>query len=208
MQGNMPQYKLTGPDQSEEWIPWVGKARSGNRMAFHHLTSFFQEKIFKMVYFRTRSRMDAEDLTQDIFMKALSKLATLKEDNRFKSWLFSIAVNKVRDFHRKKKIQNLFGATLDLEREWPQDAETDPMPDVVEDLAKKEFWTRIKSLLDRLSKMEKEVFILRFMDQLSIRETSQAMKKSESTVKTHLYRALKKFREDPGLIQFLQEHAL
>jgi RNA polymerase sigma-70 factor (ECF subfamily) len=53
--------------------------------------------------------------------------------------------------------------------------------------------------------MEKEVFTLRFMDQLSIREISQTLKKNESTVKTHLYRGLQKFRKETSLHDFLQE---
>jgi RNA polymerase sigma-70 factor (ECF subfamily) len=49
---------------------------------------------------------------------------------------------------------------------------------------------------------------LRFMDHLSIKEVSQVLKKSESTVKTHLYRALRKFRNDPSMLQFLEEDAV
>jgi len=53
--------------------------------------------------------------------------------------------------------------------------------------------------------MEKEVFLLRFLDNLSIREISSALEKSESTVKTHLYRALVKFRKSSSTLQLLKE---
>jgi RNA polymerase sigma-70 factor (ECF subfamily) len=53
--------------------------------------------------------------------------------------------------------------------------------------------------------MEREVFMLRFLDNLNINEIAQTLKKSESTVKTHLYRALAKFKKEKALRQFLQE---
>ena len=52
---------------------------------------------------------------------------------------------------------------------------------------------------------EREVFMLRFMDDLNIKEIAQILKKSESTIKTHLYRALAKFKKEKKLRQFLQE---
>ena len=73
---------------------------------------------------------------------------------------------------------------------------------------RQDFWNKMRLLLDRLSHLEREVFLLRFMDHLSIREISQVMKKSESTVKTHLYRALKKFKKDTSLIQMLLEESV
>ena len=78
-------------------------------------------------------------------------------------------------------------------------------PDALVHLMKQDFWNQVKRLLGKLSKMEREVFILRFMDYLSIKEISQVIKKSESTVKTHLHRALQKFRKEPSIIQFLRE---
>jgi RNA polymerase sigma-70 factor (ECF subfamily) len=73
---------------------------------------------------------------------------------------------------------------------------------------REDFWKQVRLLLDKLSRLEREVFLLRFMDHLSIREISQIMEKSESTVKTHLYRALKKFKNDTALIQLLQEESV
>ena len=70
---------------------------------------------------------------------------------------------------------------------------------------RKDFWHQVGILLDKMPRMEKEVFTLRFMDQLSIREISQALKKNESTVKTHLYRGLQKFRKKTSMHDFLQE---
>ena len=75
----------------------------------------------------------------------------------------------------------------------------------MENIERQEFWSRVHIMLDRLSQMEKEVFLLRFFDDLGIREISEVINKSQSTVKTHLYRALKKFKNDEAFRDFLRE---
>jgi RNA polymerase sigma-70 factor (ECF subfamily) len=60
-------------------------------------------------------------------------------------------------------------------------------------------------MLTRLSALEKEVFLLRFLDQLTRKEISAALHKSESTIKTHLYRALRKIRAVAGQFHGLRE---
>ncbi|MDR3630641.1 MAG: RNA polymerase sigma factor [Desulfocapsaceae bacterium] len=180
----------------------VEKAREGNREAFERLVGIFQDEVFRMIYYRTRSRFDAEDLTQEVCLRAYKNIRRLKDGDRFRSWLFGIAVNCVHDFHRKRQFFSLFDIfggdnTAEKESDGP-----DSTPTVR--LENTEFWQHINTLSSRLSRLEREVFFLRFMDHLSIKEISQALNKNESTVKTHLYRALKKFKEDSALIEMIQ----
>ncbi len=195
------------PMQSGELVNWVNNAKSGNRQAFEQLVTLFHEQVFRMVFYRTRSRMDAEDLTQEIFMKAFSGLNRLKEADKFKSWLFRIAANRVNDFHRRKKFQQMVDIFRDEDLEMAEKPEADARPDALEDIMKRQFWDEVNSLLNRLSRMERKVFMFRFLDHLSIREISEVMKRNESTVKTFLYRALQKFREETSLLNFLKENA-
>jgi RNA polymerase sigma-70 factor, ECF subfamily len=78
-------------------------------------------------------------------------------------------------------------------------------PEPINELLRQDFWKQIGLILDKLPRMEKEVFLLRFLDHLSIKEISSALEKSESTVKTHLYRALVKFRNNSSTLQILKE---
>jgi RNA polymerase sigma-70 factor (ECF subfamily) len=161
-----------------------------------------------MVYYRTRSQQDAEDLTQEIFIRTYKKISSLKEVGRFRPWLFSIAYNRIRDFYRKKKIQNFFSLSA-LEEDalsgYSSHDRENPAP--IQNLIKQDFWKQVEKFLERLSKMEREVFLLRFLDQLMIAEISRVLKQSESTVKTHLYRALIKFKKASSIIKHLQEAA-
>lgn len=183
----------------------VEQAKAGSRAAFEQLVALFQRDIFRMTYYRTRSSMDAEDLTQEIFMQAYKGLSRLKAADRFRSWLFKIALNRARDFHRKKKFRALFSTIDDSGRADQTYAETRDSPEALDNLMVKDFWKQVELFLDRLSRMEREVFMFRFMDHLSIKEISQMLHKSESTVKTHLYRAVKKFKSGHSIRQLLQE---
>lgn len=201
------QYHARAPGTGSQVTSLVKEARAGSRTAFEQLVDLFQEDIFRMVFYRTRSAMDAEDLAQDIFMQAFKNLSGLKAVDRFRSWLFSIALNRVRDFYRKKRFRALFGVFDDSDEVAQSYAENNDHPDALGNLMIKDFWKQIGLLLDKLSRMEREVFLLRFMDHLSIKEISQVLEKSESTVKTHLYRALQKLKREYSILQLLQEGA-
>ena len=185
----------------------VEEARAGSRTAFEQLMGLFQEDIFRMAYYRTRSSMDAEDLTQEVFAQAYKNISRLKAVDRFRSWLFQIALNRIRDFNRKKRFRNLFGTFGDTRETAKTPVPANAPPEALDKLMAEDFWKQIELFLNKLSRMEKEVFSLRFMDHLSIKEISQTLGKSESTIKTHLYRSISKFKADHSMYQLLQEDA-
>jgi len=201
------QEKFHSPADSTDapWTPLVKRAKAGSRSAFTELVDLFRDDIFKMIFYRIRIQMDAEDITQEVFMQAFKKLPGLKKTERFKSWLFSIAINRVRDFYRKKRFRSLFQASDVVNDIQPLDTQIHNQPEAVDELMKQDFWKQIGLILNMLSRMEREVFLLRFLDLLSIKEISTILKKNESTVKTHLYRALVKFRKSDSTHQLLKE---
>ncbi|MDM8554535.1 RNA polymerase sigma factor [Desulfococcaceae bacterium HSG7] len=182
----------------------VSKAISGNRQATEQLTDLYYQTVFRMVYYRTRSKSDAEDLTQEIFMQMVKYLPRLKDKNRFRPWLFRIALNKVYDFHRKKQLLTFFGSISDNIQDEASDNARDQIRTPADELMRKEFWRQFRQLGDSLPRQEREVFLLRFADEQKIKEIALILKKSESTVKTHLYRALKKFRQNSELRNMLK----
>jgi RNA polymerase sigma-70 factor (ECF subfamily) len=183
----------------------VEQARQGNRGAFQKLVSLFQGDIYRMLYYRTYSRMDAEDISQEVFVLAYKKIDSLKNGELFKSWLYSIAVNRCRDFIRKRKLLNLFGLSSSDILDSLADSSPDSSNRVQEKMEQEKFWHQVKKLLAGLSGLEREVFTMRFMDQLKIGEIALALQKNESTVKTHLYRALQKMRKQSSTLQEFRE---
>ena len=159
-----------------------------------------------MIYYRLRARMDAEDLTQDVFIRAYRSISRLREPERFRSWLFTIAVNRVNDHLRNKKVRSIFKSSDESGDFYPDAGQPQDHPEALEQILKQDFWRQIAKIAKKLSKMEREVFMLRFLDGLNIYDIAQILKKSESTVKTHLYRALTKFKKEKALSHFLQEN--
>jgi RNA polymerase sigma-70 factor (ECF subfamily) len=183
----------------------VIQAREGNRLAFEQLIDRFQGDIYRMIYYRIRARMDTEDLTQDVFVRAYRNISRIREPDKFRGWLFTIAVNRINDYLRKKRVRSIFKSSDEGTDVQPVATDFQDPPDALEQVLKEDFWRHVGRIAKKLSKMEREVFMLRFLDNLNINEIAQILKKSESTVKTHLYRALAKFKKEKGLRQFLQE---
>jgi RNA polymerase sigma-70 factor (ECF subfamily) len=187
--------------EKEILVPLVNSAQTGDINSMERLVNLYHKGIYKMVYYRTQSKEDAEDLTQEIFTTAMKKIGRLKNPEKFKSWLYTIAVNRVKDFHRKKKWTIFYDSDTNHIKSLPEDEQTS---NPSKRLIKKQFWQTVNACVATLPKMEKEVFMLRFMDQLTIREISEVMNKNENTVKTHLYRALKKFKQNESLHELLE----
>jgi RNA polymerase sigma-70 factor (ECF subfamily) len=170
----------------------VRAAIEGNRSSFEQLIEIHQGGIFRMVYARVQSRTDAEDLVQDVFLKAYGSLGALRDPELFKAWLYRIAVNKVKDFRRRQKFASLFS----FSEEGKEQDHPDMGPDSYDQLVGKQFWTRFDEFIGKLPRLQQEVFRLRFLDHLSIAEIALTLERSESTVKTHLYRAIVKFKNE------------
>jgi RNA polymerase sigma-70 factor (ECF subfamily) len=188
----------------------VRKARDGSRGAFSQLIDQFHDDIFRMVFYRIRSRPDAEDITQEVFLQAFKNIAQLKTIAHFKAWLYRIAINRVRDFYRKKRFRSLVGLFSENEKmeaddfNDSDDTDSDPLKTTL----RKEFWRQVEIAMERLSRMEKEVFTLRFLDHLGIKEIAETLSRSESTVKTHLYRALSKVKQNNELKNFFHQEMI
>jgi RNA polymerase sigma-70 factor (ECF subfamily) len=182
----------------------VEKARDGNRLSFQELMGMFQDDIYRLAFYRTFSQLDAEDLTQDVFEQAYRKLRSLQDPQRFRSWLYSIAVNRCNDFLRKKKYQALLQIRTSRELDL-MDTGKEMNNSHQDRIEKKRFWKQVRSMLQKLSAMERQVFTLRFMDHRNINEIAAILDKNESTVKTHLYRALNKVRANSELFNEYRE---
>jgi RNA polymerase sigma-70 factor (ECF subfamily) len=180
----------------------VEKARGGNRASFQELVRVFQEDIYRLAYYRTFSQMDAEDLTQDVFEQAYRKMDSLNDPQRFRAWLYSIAVNRCNDFLRRRKYLALLQMRTAQEQD-VMDTDKNMNNSYNDRIEKKRFWQQVKAMLHKLSAMERQVFTLRFMDHRNINEIAVILDRNESTIKTYLYRALGKVR---GNAEFFKEY--
>lgn len=183
---------------------WVQRSKAGDVQAFGQLIHLYQNEVFRMVYFRLHSKMDAEDVTQEVFLQAFRKLAQLREPHHFRTWLLRITVNQTRDFLRKRRLLSWVGIGSREPNEEPLEQHQDHGPDGMEVLLRKEFWELLKRLVGALSRWEREVFLLRYLDHMPIKDIAAVLNKSDSTIKTHLYRALTKVKNDPVFLSICE----
>ncbi len=202
MQPRQPSDFTTQPP-ADQVAEWAARAKEGDRAAFGRLARHFWEEIFRMLYYRVSDADDAEDLCQEVFARALARLPGLRQPESVRAWLYGIALNLARDHLRKRRLRSLFVPTAGGGQ--PEAADQGPGASALEAAAAKRFWQKVDAFRAGLSALQREVFTLRYMDGLSIPEISQALGRSQSAVKTHLYRAVEKFKQSPALVQELRE---
>lgn len=164
----------------------VRRAQKGESEAFEQLYEVHFDRIYRYMMIKLRNQMDAEDLTQQVFLKALRSISTYRwKGVPFSSWLFRIANNQVIDHYRKKNKEN----TLPLDERTISSTD-DPVLLTEQRL-------RIEQLAvacEYLTEAQREVISLRFAGGLSVAETSGAMGKSNGAIKVLQHEALVKLR--------------
>jgi len=148
------------------------------------LVSEPQGAIIGFHYRFVGNRFDAEDLAQETFIKAYKKINTLKEPEKARSWLFSIARNTVIDFFRKNKKREigLDNAAFD------NLAQTTPA-DLQDQAAQKEISKEIDRFVERLVKEDRAIIQLLYYEGFSYKEIAELLHMNENTLKSRLHRA-------------------
>jgi len=165
----------------------VCRAAKGDGKAFASLYEEYFERIYRYLYLRLGNQSDAEDLTQEVFVKALEAIRGYKwRGLPFASWLFRIAHNLMVDLLRKRgKV------TEEASEDIAAGGETDPAATAERNIEV----ARLMDNLEKLSPAQKEVLSLRFGAGLSIAEVARLLDKSPGTVKALQYNGIVALRK-------------
>jgi RNA polymerase sigma-70 factor (ECF subfamily) len=168
----------------------VAAARAGSPEAWEALFQRYQLPLYAYVFEVIRSEQAALDVVQETFISAARNLASLRDDARFGSWMFSIAHRKCVDRWRKSG------------REEPQEV-ADSLPDEEGDpselLIRREQETEFMNLIEQLPPAQRSVLLLHFMEDFSLEEIAGITGAPPGTVKSrmhHAKRALRKLMEE------------
>lgn len=171
----------------------VSRSKNGDKEAFDILVQRYREPLFRFIYHSLRQRDDAEDITQESFVRAYLSLHQLKDNRLFKIWLFKIALNLIRDNKRADKRKPTVSLdSLQEEREFPLEAEDSSSED---ELERKELVERIEKEIASLPAELREVIILRDIQGFSYEEISLLLRCPIGTVKSRLFNARRILRE-------------
>ncbi|TSA45004.1 RNA polymerase sigma factor [bacterium] len=162
----------------------VLKARDGSLEAFEQILFHYEKVIFNYVYRLTSHRQEAEDLTQETFLKLYKNLSRIDPQKNLKSWIYRIATNTVYDWFRKKKNhQELF---LIDDPENPFEIADDH--DASQNMEKIENAEVVAKALEKVKPIYKTVLLLFYYQDFSYDEIADILSLPLNTVKTYLHR--------------------
>jgi len=162
----------------------VKKAQQGNSTAFNELYRMFVDSIFRFCYFKTKSEEAAQDITSETFLRVWRYLGRYKAQN-FRAYLYTIARNIINDYYKAQKKTVRLPNFLEIE---------DKKPSYDHQLIQEENKKELHKAISKLPKHYAEVVILRFIEELSVKETAQIINKPGVWVRVVQHRALKKMK--------------
>lgn len=182
----MTQLPSSGTTNGEvEVTGLVKKAAGGDINAFGDLYGIYLDRIYRYVYHQVRDRMTAEDITEEVFIKAWRAIKSCRgKEPTFTSWLYRIAHNcVVDDFRSRRKHQSLETENLI------------PTGDCRQELEVKQDSQRLAEIISTLPEQQRQVIILKFMEGLDNGNIGQVMGKSQGSIRVLQTRALATLRQ-------------
>lgn len=178
----------------------ISRAQNGDAQAFNPLIRKYQRRIYNLIYQRVQNHEAAEDICQEVFLKAWRGIPNFQRKSVFYSWLHQIAVNCSIDYIRKQRQQIVF-AYEELTINSDDTLNSDDIlqipqthlspPDL---LAQEELGDIIRKSVAQLPPRQHTVFNLRYQEELSIKEIAIHLNLSVSSIKAHLYHARQKLQ--------------
>ncbi len=156
---------------------------------FEHIYEKFAQKIYVFCYFRVNSKEEAEDLAASVFVRAWDYIVSDGKVTNIQAFLYRIASNLIIDYYRKNRGQREI--SIDNPKnviEITDDADIQQKTDQGIRVKK------IRNLLSQLPDTYREVIILRYLDDMSVKEISRVLKSSENNISVRLHRAIEKIQ--------------
>jgi RNA polymerase sigma-70 factor, ECF subfamily len=171
----------------------IENSQRGDSQAFGQLYDRHVRTIYDFIYYKTRHKETAEDLTSQTFFKALKNVQTIDPNRPVLSWLYKIAHNSVLDHYRTTRHQDDIDDCYDLS----------DGTDVIGELDNAVEVKKVKDYLHKLTPTERDIVIMRVWQELSYKEIADNIGKSEANCKMIYSRTLKKLRGLVPLALFL-----
>ena len=168
----------------------------GNTQVFSQLIDNYKNMVYNLAYRMSNSSQEAEDISQEAFLRAYQSLAHFNPSYKFSTWLYQITLNIIRDKFKKKEL-NYVSLDTPIETDdsefYPQPANLTNNPERI--IAQKEDARAIQKAILSLPLKYREVIVLRHLQDLSYIEIANILKLPTGTVKVHLYRAREQLRK-------------
>ncbi|MBN1821104.1 MAG: sigma-70 family RNA polymerase sigma factor [Prolixibacteraceae bacterium] len=168
--------------------------QNGDKIVFKQLFNSYQQLVYNVCYHMSNSREEAEDITQDVFIKVLHAIASFKGEAKLSTWIYRIAVNTCLKNESRKKLNQLVSLDFLLKEEQSLHLIFDPeTPD--QKLEKSETEQIVRYAIQKLSARQKTAVVLHRYENLSYKEIARVIGISVPAVESLLHRAKENLAE-------------
>jgi RNA polymerase sigma-70 factor (ECF subfamily) len=162
----------------------IAACRRGEREAFDRLVVRYQRAVYRLCYRYVNNHEDANDLAQEVFLKAWRAIGRFRGESAFSTWLYRIAVNTCFNFHSAGRPE-----TSELDEALP-----DPAPGVAWHLERDDEARRVREAVSRLPDRQRATLILKIYHELTHEEVAEILGSTVGTAKANLFHALANLR--------------
>lgn len=161
-----------------------------DRLEFNRIVERYQRFVMRVAYTVVRQQEEADEIAQEVFLKLYNHIDRIEKPEAIKSWLARTAISTARDRLRWLKVRSWFGGGKDADLIGTTTNSPERIAAARERQHIVDEWAKAN-----LSDKERSIFQLRHGEEMTIGEIAEALRMNVNTVKTHLYRAMKKFGE-------------
>lgn len=162
----------------------------GNESAMEILVKRYYDLVHSYIYRTTNDYNISYDITQDVFIKMMKNLDKYNSKHgKFQSWLLKISVNTTKDYFRSKTYTQR-SESYDIENHQIEDKSN-----VIDIVSKKEESIKIKEAIEKLPNRQKEAILLKYYNDLKIKEISNITGDNENTIKSRLFNGVKNLKK-------------
>jgi RNA polymerase sigma-70 factor, ECF subfamily len=172
----------------------VESVQRGDKPAFQELVEKYKQKVYYMALDMTGNHHDAEDLSQEVFMKVFVSIKDFRGDSKLSSWLYRIAMNTCIDKTRRKRLK-----LVELDERVVEKPSASENPQ--SEMEARSTQHQIEQALQKLPPRQRCIFVMRHYNELMLKEIAEVLKISEGTVKAQLFRAVRRLQKDLGFLK-------
>jgi len=177
----------------------IEKVLSGDVNAFEVIVKKYEKMIYNLAMTKTQSKENAQDISQECFLRAYKMLRSYRTDSAFSTWIYRICQNLIFDFYRKnKKIKTVSLSVSDLndgESKEKEIVDTNSGSEPSEHVIRTEKIEKIREIINSLPEDLREIVILRDLNNISYEQISEMLDIELGTVKSRLNRAREKIKD-------------
>jgi len=159
---------------------------------FEDIVRNYQENIYSLVFSFVRNEPDTDEIVQKTFVNAFKNFGKFRKEASLKTWLMKIAVNNVKNYFRKKKFFSLFFISNDGKEIEPKDIKQNLEEKVQSSMTE----IILNEAIEKLPARQKEVFVMKHLQGMTISEISKVLRITEGSVKANIFKAMMNLRKN------------